>query len=124
MAALAVLALHLLVIVFNLFGLVAVPLGAWRRWGFVRVLWWRALHLASLAVVALQAVFGRACFLTLWQHAIERGGGEAQPLIAGWINRLIFWPLPLWVFAAIYVAVWLYALALWWWVPPRRTRQS
>lgn len=123
MAALAVLALHLLVILFNLFGLVAVPLGAWRRWAFVRVFWWRALHLASLAVVALQAVFGRACFLTVWQHTLARGGGEAQPLIAGWINRLIFWPLPLWVFAVIYVAVGLYALALWWWVPPKRACQ-
>jgi hypothetical protein len=124
MAALAVLALHLLVIAFNLFGLVVVPLGAWRHWGFVKIFWWRALHLASLAVVALQAVLGRACFLTLWQHALERDDGGARPLLAGWISRLIFWPLPLWVFAVIYVAVWLYALALWWWVPPRRAHRS
>lgn len=123
--ALAVLALHLCVIAFNLFGLVAIPLGGWRGWGFVRVTWWRALHLAALAVVALQALFGRACFLTLWQDALAGGTGTAPaPLIVRWVNRLIYWPLPLWFFAAMYVAVFAYALALWFLVPPERTLAS
>ncbi len=55
--AVLVLAVHLAVIAFNLFGLVAIPLGAWRGWAFVRVRWWRALHLASRAVVALLALW-------------------------------------------------------------------
>jgi Protein of Unknown function (DUF2784) len=117
--ALAVLAVHLAVIAFNLFGLVAVPLGAWRGWGFVRVFWWRALHLACLAAVAFQALLGRACFLTLWEASLE-GASAPQPLIARWVDSLIFWPLPIWAFAALYAAVWLYALALWRLVPPRR----
>jgi hypothetical protein len=120
-----VLALHLGVILFNVGGLVVIPLGAWRNWRFVRGFWWRALHLLSLAVVALQAVFGQACFLTLWQGALTRlGGGTASsaPLIARIVDRLIFWPLPLWVFALLYIAVWLYVLALWWKVPPRLPR--
>jgi hypothetical protein len=40
-------------------------------------------------------------------------------MIATWINSVLYWPLPLWVFAAGYVAVLLYALMLWRWVPPR-----
>ncbi|HUZ32935.1 MAG TPA: DUF2784 family protein, partial [Xanthobacteraceae bacterium] len=71
--ALAVLAAHVAVIAFNVFGLVVIPLGGWLGWRFVRILWWRALHLALLAVVALQALFGRACFLTLWQAALQQG---------------------------------------------------
>ncbi|HEV8028678.1 MAG TPA: DUF2784 domain-containing protein [Stellaceae bacterium] len=116
-----VLAIHLGVILFNIFGLVAIPLGAWRGWRFVRVFWWRALHLAVLAVVALQALLDRACFLTLWQYALRRGAGEGAspaPLIESWVNRLIFWPLPMWFFAALYVGVWIYALLLWRLVPP------
>jgi uncharacterized protein DUF2784 len=120
--ALAVLAVHVAVIAFNLFGLVAVPLGAWRGWRFVRIYWWRALHLALLGVVALQALFGRACFLTLWQAALEGQGGAPQPLLARWAEAVIFWNLPIWVFAALYVAVWLYALALWRLVPPVRRK--
>jgi hypothetical protein len=117
----AILFLHLGVIAFNLFGLIAVPLGAWRGWDFVRLFWWRALHLAALAIVALQALFGRACFLTYWQHALTGEAAAPAPLIVRWVNGLIYWPLPLWVFTLIYVVIWLYALALWRWVPPRRS---
>ena len=118
-----VLAAHLAVIAFNLFGLVAIPLGAWRGWRFVRLRWWRLAHLASLAAVALQALLGRACFLTIWQGDLAGGGGE-EPLIARWINRAIYWPLPLWAFTAAYVAVFVYVLALWWRVPPSRRPSS
>jgi hypothetical protein len=112
-----VLAAHLAVIAFNIFGLVAIPLGAARGWSWVRILWWRALHLASLAVVALQAVLGRACFLTDWQDALT-GGGARDPLIMRWVNGLIYWPLPMWVFTAGYLAVFAYVAALWWFVRP------
>jgi hypothetical protein len=121
-----VLAVHVAVILFNVFGLVVIPLGGWFGWRFVRILWWRALHVAILAVVALQAVLAQACFLTTWQAALTRAAGQAAadgPLIAGVVNRLIYWPLPLWVFAVIYVAVCAYVLLLWWLVPPR-LRQS
>jgi hypothetical protein len=122
-----VLALHLAVVAFNLFGLVAVPLGAWRGWRFVRIFWWRALHLGALACVAVQALLGRACFLTYWQGGLLEAAGEAgetQPLLWRWANRLLFWPLPLWVFTLIYLAVLAYGLALWWWVRPQRRRQA
>lgn len=114
-----VLAAHLAVIAFNVAGLVLTPLGAWLGWRFVRIRWWRALHLASLAVTALQAALGRACFLTLWQGALT--GASTEPLIARWVNGLIYWPLPVWVFATAYIAVFAYAVGLWFWVPPRRT---
>ena len=87
----------------------------------MRIFWWRALHLAVLAMVALQALLDRACFLTLWQSALQQGAGAVAspaPLIESWVNRLIFWPLPLWFFAALYVGVWIYTLVLWRLVPP------
>jgi len=115
----AVLAAHLVVIGFNLFGLVAVPVGAWRGWGFVRVAWWRVLHLASLAVTATQAIGGRACFLTDWQDALTGAGGGAPPLVMRWVNAVIFWPLPAWAFTALYVALFLYVALLLWLAPPR-----
>jgi Protein of Unknown function (DUF2784) len=114
----AILAAHLAIILFNLFGLIAVPLGAVWRWQFVRVRWWRLLHLVSLAAVAAQAVFGHACILTIWQAALTGATGRSPPLIMGWVNRVIYWPLPLWIFAAFYLLVFGYALALLWLVPP------
>jgi len=54
------------------------------------VFWWRALHLALLAVPALQALFGCTCFLTLWQAMLEQEVGaraSQEPLIARLVER-------------------------------------
>ena len=118
----AVLAFHLGIVLFNVFGLVAIPLGRWRGWAVVRVFWWRALHVAILALVAVQAVLDQVCFLTTWRAALLRRAGESAsdaPFIARLINQLLFWPLPLWVFALLYIAVAVAVLLLWWMVPPR-----
>jgi hypothetical protein len=112
----AVLALHLVVIGFNVVGMVAIPLGGRLGWRWVRLRWLRLLHLASLAVTAVQALFGRACFLTLWQADLT--GGREEPLIERVVNGLIYWPLPGWVFTAAYAAVFVYVLALWRFVSP------
>ena len=113
----AILAAHLAVIAFNITGLIAIPLGAQLGWGWVRVRWWRALHIASWAVVAAQAALGRACFLTVWQDNLTGAGGSEPPLIMRAINSLIYWPLPIWIFGAAYLALFGYVVALWWWVP-------
>lgn len=123
MAATFVLALHLAVIVFNVAGCVLIPVGAWRGWCWVREFWWRLAHLLGLAVVAAQALSGRACFLTIWQGDIS-GTSHVQPLIASWIDRVIYWSLPLWVFAVAYVAVFAYVIVLWIVVRPRAPWRS
>jgi Protein of Unknown function (DUF2784) len=71
----AILGLHVIVIAFSVFGLVAIPLGAWGGWRGVRVFWWRALPMSVLGIVALQAMLGRACFLTIWENDLLRLAG-------------------------------------------------
>lgn len=121
MAALSILVVHLAIIAFNIAGCVLIPIGAWRGWRWVREFWWRLVHVASLAAVAAQALLGRACFLTIWQGDLA-GASPARPLIAGWMERLIYLPLPLWVFAIAYAVVFAYVIALWIWVRPRPFR--
>ncbi len=120
--AAAILALHVAIIAFNVAGLLVIPLGAALGWRLVRVAWLRLLHLALLAIVAGQALAGRACILTIWQNDAA-GAPPAQPLIMGWINRLVYWNLPFWVFIVIYSAIFLYVLAMSFLVPFGR-RQS
>ena len=122
MLAATILAVHVLIIVFNITGLVLVPVGALCRWRFVRAPLLRLAHIASLGITALQAALGKACFLTVWQDQASGQTGEPEPLIVRWVNGLVYWPIPLHVFTAIYVAVLAYALALLWLVPVHRKR--
>ncbi|WP_298292647.1 DUF2784 domain-containing protein [Thiomonas sp.] len=122
-----VLGIHVLVIGFNLAGLILVPIGWWRRWRWVRGCVWRAAHLLSMALVALQAALGRVCFLTAWQtQLMQRAGrqGVVGGLIQSWIDHVVFWNVPLGVLTVLYLAAGSYALVLWWWVPPRCRRSS
>ncbi|HLK25894.1 MAG TPA: DUF2784 domain-containing protein [Caulobacteraceae bacterium] len=116
MLAEAILAAHLAVIAFNVAGLVVIPLGAWRGWAFVRAPLLRLLHLASWGAVAVQALLGRACFLTDWQDAAS-GNPSQTPLVMRWVNVVLFWPLPAWVFTLVYAMVFAYVVALLWLVP-------
>lgn len=119
--ATAIVIVHLGVVAFNIFGLVIVPIGGWQHWEFVRGFTWRLIHLLTLGIVALQAALGRACLLTIWESDLMSGGNGIipSPMIARFIDSLLYWPLPLWVFTAIYIAVLIYAVLLWRWVPPR-----
>jgi hypothetical protein len=112
MLAEVILAIHLIVIAFNGLGLVIVPLGGLLGWRIVRVAWLRLLHLALLAIVVGQALAGRACILTIWQDDLTGQGSSPPPMIMKFIDGLIYWDLPLWVFTIIYAAAFLYVVAL------------
>lgn len=124
-AGLAVLYLHLAVVLFNVFWLVAVPLGAWFGWTFVRSFRWRIIHLAALVVVAAQAAAGRLCFLTILQNDLQAAsGGATQPsLPTRIVMDAIYWPLPDWAFTPVYILALAFAAILWITVPPRRPRR-
>jgi len=124
-AALAVLYFHFAVVLFNVFWLVAVPFGAWFGWQFVRSFGWRISHLAALVIVAGQAAAGRLCFLTIFQNELQAASGGAAPpsLLTRIVINVIYWPLPDWVFAPLYVLALAFAAFLWFAVPPRRPRR-
>ncbi len=119
-----ILAAHVVVILFNVAGLILIPLGAWLGWRIVRVAWLRLLHLALLAAVAAQAIAGRACILTIWQQRLTGSSQVPQPLIMHWVDRLIYWNLPMAFFQTLYCAVFLYVIALTIFVPFRGSSRS
>src|SRR5438132_6036966 len=122
-----ILVIHMAVVIFNVGAMVVIPVGGALGWRFVRILWWRVLHLALMAVVAIQALLGRACFLTLWQDNLQAAAGGAvahRSMFPQWITTVLYWPLELWVFAILYAVALAYCVALWFLIPPTRTGEA
>lgn len=115
----ALLVVHFLIAAFIAAGLVAVWAGAVLGWGWVRNPWFRYLHLGAIAFVAVEALLGIACPLTVWEDLL-RGDVQAQSFVARWVRRALYYDVPEWMFSATYVAWALATLFTLWLVPPRR----
>jgi len=102
-AADALLVLHFAIVVFIAGGLILTWVGAALGWGWVRNPWFRYLHLAAIAFVALEALIGMTCPLTAWEDAL-RGGGSSESFVGRGVRYLLYYQAPEWVFTAIYVA--------------------
>jgi len=117
-----VLALHLLLVLCVVGGLVVVVAGNLLHWRWVNLLWFRLAHLATIAVVAAQAWLGLVCPLTtleMWLRARAGGPTYQGSFIEHWLQAILFWDAPAWVFIAAYTAFALAVAAAWWWFPPR-----
>jgi hypothetical protein len=122
----ALLVLHVGVVAFVVLGTVAILVGA-RRWRWVRGRRWRAIHVALMGVVMLQAWLGAVCPLTVWEQALRRRAGQAtygESFIEYWLARLIFFDAPWWTFVAAYTAFAALVALAWWRVPPRPRRRA
>lgn len=113
------LVVHFALAAFITGGLVLVWIGAAARWTWVRNPWMRYAHLAAIGFVALEALAGYACPLTVWEDLL-RGGERPESFVARWVYRLLYYRAPEWVFAALYAAWALATLVTLKLVPPRR----
>ena len=119
MLADALLAAHFLIAAFIVAGLILVWLGAALGWQWTRNPWFRYLHLGAIAFVAAEAVAGIACPLTVWEDLL-RGGVRPESFVGRWVQRLLYYQVPEWVFTVAYVLWTAATLLTLWLVPPRR----
>jgi hypothetical protein len=69
-----VVTVHLTFVLFVLVAQVLIVAGWLLRWGWVRNFWFRLIHLASIGIVAAQAVVGIICPLTTLERYLRREG--------------------------------------------------
>ena len=102
-AADALLVVHFAIVVFIVGGLLLTWIGAALGWDWVRNRWFRHVHLAAIAFVALEALIGMTCPLTEWEDAL-RGGARPESFVGRWVQQLLYYRAPEWVFTALYLA--------------------
>src|SRR5450755_1797987 len=115
-----VVAIHALYVAFVLFGLAAILIGYAWGWRWVRNRYFRIIHLIAILLVCAESIIGIDCPLTtlengLWLAAGQNGyGGD---FIGYWLDNLIFFNFPPWVFTLIYCAFGAAVLSTLWLVP-------
>ena len=119
----AVLVLHVVIVLFVVGGLWLIWLGRWRGWRWSDGWWFRLTHLSAIIVVVAEAWLGIVCPLTtleLWLRMRAHGSTYAGGFIEHWLQRLLYWQAPPWVFVLAYSAFALVVFGTWVRWPPRR----
>ena len=117
----AVLLLHFGVVVFVVLGLPAIVIGNRAGWSWANEYWWRLGHIVAIGVVALQAWLGQYCPLTIIESWLRNQAGQAgytSSFIQHWLQGVLYYQVPLWIFAIVYTAFGLLVVWAWWRYPP------
>jgi hypothetical protein len=119
--------LHVAIVAFVVAGLALIVAGNRAGWRWVNALWFRSMHLLTIAVVAAQAWLGVVCPLTtleMWLRTRAEAGAYSGGFIEHWLQALLYWEAPGWVFALAYSAFALAVALAWWRFPPVRNRRA
>ncbi len=122
-AANTLLIVHVAFVVFVILGLALIYLGYFFNWSWVRNFWFRILHLLAIAIVVLQSWFGIICPLTIWEMQLRQQAGDATysgSFIAHWLQQLLFYQAPQWVFILCYTIFGALVVLSWFVVKPYR----
>lgn len=114
---------HVLVVAFVVLGLIMILAGGALKWAWVRNPWFRLAHLACIGVVVMQAWAGVICPLTtleMWLRAQAGGQVYSGSFIAHYLDNILYYDLPSWIFTLVYSSFGALVLVSWFWVRPRR----
>jgi len=115
--------LHAGYIAFVVVGFLLILVGIARQWSCARNFWFRVAHLLAIALVCAESLIGLSCPLTLledWLRTMGGGSGYSRGFVGYWLDRLIFYDFPSWVFMLGYAGFGLVVAAVFIIAPPRR----
>lgn len=122
-AADVLLVVHLMFVLFIVFGLIFIYLGKIFHWNCVRNPWFRIVHLLAITIVAIQSWVGFLCPLTTWEMELRKRAGDAiysESFIDHWIGKILYYQAPPWAFILCYTIFGGIVVASWFWVRPHR----
>ena len=118
----AILVTHALFVVFVVLSLILIFAGKFLSWQWVRNPFFRIIHLLGIGIVVLQSWFGIICPLTIWEMGLRSEAGESiyqGSFIKHWLNELLYYQAPSWVFVVCYTVFGGLVLSSWFFVRPR-----
>ena len=121
-----ILAVHTSFVLFVVLGLVLILVGGALGWSWVRHPWFRLGHLLAIVFVAGQTWLGAICPLTILEMELRSRAGDATysgSFVAHWMETLLYYDAPMWVFAMCYTAFGLLVATSWIIVRPRPLRR-
>ena len=96
---------HAFFVIFVVGGQIMILIGWMRDWRWTRNYPFRMWHLAGIGFVAVEAWLGVACPLTVLENRFRIAAGNgpyAMSFLGSWVDRLLFYSAPEWVFTAAY----------------------
>jgi hypothetical protein len=115
--------IHLGYVVFVILGFILIVMGIVLKWQWVRNLWFRIAHLAAIAGVALEALLGMNCPLTVLEFSLRYGvppSDRRVSFVGDIIDSILYYDAPTWVFTIIYVGFALLVAITFIMAPPAR----
>lgn len=116
---------HVAFVAFVIFGFLLIVCGGIRKWKWIRNPWFRVLHLAAIVTVVVQAWFDVICPLTTWEMSLREQAGDQShggTFVAHWLQKLLYYEAPPWVFVVCYTLFGLVVAGTWFWFRPRPFR--
>ncbi|HLN29508.1 MAG TPA: DUF2784 domain-containing protein [Gemmataceae bacterium] len=122
-----IVALHVAYVSFIVVGQLAILIGLVLRWRWVRNPWFRLSHLMAIVLVALEAVFGIDCPLTVWEANLRQLAGQefsGESFMGRLLHWVIFYQAAPWTLNAIHIGFAILVLVTLLLAPPRWRRRS
>ena len=118
----AVLVVHAGIAAFVVAGLALTVIGNLKHWRWVNNAWFRIAHVAAIGIIVAESWLGFICPLTTLEMWLRARAGEASyggGFIKHWLQQLLYYSAPPWVFVVVYTVFALLVLVIWWYFPPR-----
>lgn len=122
-----VLVVHFLFVAFVVGGQCLIVAGWLLKWCWVRARWFRFSHLGAMGFVMLETWIGMMCPLTDLEKYLRRSAGQdpyGESFIGYWLNRLLFYSAPEWVFIVAYTLFFALVVLMWIVCPPAPRRNA
>ena len=118
--------IHFAYACFVLFGFIAIVIGAWCSWSWIKNFPFRIIHLICTIFVPLETILSMTCPLTTLENYFLKASGASgyqRSFIGNLAGKILFYDAPEWVFAVIYFSLAIMVIFYFFRFPPEQIKK-